>query len=84
MTNIVDLPIKDSDSELLGEGISYLAEACARFMEIKHPDDYVLFRMTDAIMHYVENYLITDECPGGLPKPTHEYAKDYINDDDSA
>ena len=65
--------------------MSYLAEAMARFMEMKHPDGYALFRMTDSIMFYVENYLIRDdECLNGLPKPTHEYAKEFVNDDSTA
>jgi hypothetical protein len=78
MDNIVNLVQKHKDSELLGEGMSYLTEACARFMEMKAEEGNTIFRMTDAIMHYIENYLIEEDY---LPKPTHEYAKEYRNDD---
>lgn len=84
MDNIIDLPVKNEDSELLGEGMSYLSEACARFMEMKTKEGHTLFRMTDAILFYIENYLRDEDCPDRLPKPTHEYAKGFEDADSPA
>lgn len=78
--NVVNIGTKTiPDSELLGEGMSYLAEACARFMEIKHKEGHTLFRMTDAILFYIENYLVIDSS--GLSRPTNEWAEELENDD---
>ena len=76
--NIIQIRNSNPDSELLGEGMSYLAEACARFMEIKAPEGHTIFRMTDSILHYIENYLIDDEL-SYLPKPTNNWSKELIN-----
>lgn len=80
--NIINLPSKNEDSELLGEGMSLLAEACARFYEMKHKDGHALARMVDSILFYIEGYLLPDgDSVNPLPKPTHEYDKGFKYDD---
>ena len=78
--SIIQLNI-NNDSELLDEGMSYLSEACARFMDMKHPHGDVLFHMTDSILFYLENYFIDrGEEPSSLPKPTSNWRKNLTYD----